>query len=32
MSTNDMDKFEIKKKLTKKKAFTKNTWCDWYDW
>ena len=21
-----------KKKLTKKKAFTKNTWCDWYDW
>ena len=31
MSTNDMDKFEKKKKLTKK-AFTKNTWCDWYDW
>ena len=26
-----MDKFE-KTELTKKRTFTKNTWCDWYDW
>ena len=22
----------LKKELTKKRTFTKNTWCDWYDW
>ena len=27
----DADKSE-KKELTKKRTFTKNTWCDWYDW
>ena len=28
-----MDKFEKKKKkLTKKRTFTKNTWYDWCDW
>ena len=21
-----------KRELTKKRIFTKNTWCDWYDW
>ena len=31
ISVNDMDKFE-KKKPTKKKTFTKNTWNDCYNW
>ena len=22
----------LKKKLTKKRTFTKRTWYDWYDW
>ena len=30
ISINDMNKFE-KKELTKKRAFTKNNWYDWYD-
>ena len=29
ISINDMDEFEKKKELTKKKAFTKNTWYEW---
>ena len=32
ISISDMDKFEKKKELTKKKTFTKRTWYDWCDW
>ena len=31
ISINEMDKFD-KKELTKKRAFAKKTWYDWYDW
>ena len=32
IAINDMDKFENKKEITKKRTFTKNSRYDLYDW